>query len=109
MSEALRVGVLGAGSWGTALAHLLGTSGHRVTLWALEPEVVAGINARHRNPLFLTEAELPEMVRATGELSEAVHGAELLLFVIPSQHVRGYLRHAREVLPAGVPLVICSK
>lgn len=54
----MRITVFGAGSWGCALAHQMARRGHDVLLWALEPEVAAGINADHRNPIFLTDAEL---------------------------------------------------
>ena len=54
----MRLSVIGAGSWGTALAHQLARKGHRVRLWAREPEVVEGINANHRNPLFLSDLEV---------------------------------------------------
>jgi len=105
----LRVGVLGAGNWGTALAQLLARRKHDVTLWALEPEVVTGINDDHKNPLFLTEAELSPRIRATVDLREAVTNAQLLLYVIPAQFVRSYLVQMRDFLPPGIPLVICSK
>ena len=66
----MRISVFGAGSWGCALAHQMARRGHDVVLWALEPEVSAGINADHRNPIFLTDAELhpgyPEHQRSRG-------------------------------------------
>jgi len=104
-----KVTVLGAGHWGTALAHLAGRQGHEVTVWALEPEVVDGINHEHRNPVFLDEVELPGSVRATGDLGESVRGAEMVLVVIPSQFVRSYMVAIREDLPPRIPVVICSK
>jgi glycerol-3-phosphate dehydrogenase (NAD(P)+) len=105
----MRIGVLGAGSWGTAMAHLLADRGHRIGLWAHEPEVVEGINADHRNPLYMTDVTLPESVVATGELGAAVSGVEMLLSVVPAQFVRGYLQEAGRHLPPGVPIVVCSK
>ncbi len=105
----LRIGVLGAGSWGTALAALAAGRGHRVTLWAFEPEVVEGINTRHHNPLYIDAVALPPSLRATDDLAEAVGEAEMVLSVIPAQHVRRYLVELRNLLPAGIPLVICSK
>lgn len=105
----MRIGVIGAGSWGTALAHLLAGRGHGVGLWAYEPEVVEGINGDHRNPLYMTDVILPESVVATGELRAAVSGAEMVLFVVPAQFVGGYLQEAGRHLPPGVPIVVCSK
>jgi glycerol-3-phosphate dehydrogenase (NAD(P)+) len=103
-----RVAVIGAGSWGTALGHLLARRGHDVTMWAYEPEVVAGINQNHHNPLFMSEAALPPNVRATGELAEALRGAQMVLFTIPAQLLRARVREVASLLPE-VPLVICSK
>jgi glycerol-3-phosphate dehydrogenase (NAD(P)+) len=104
-----RIGILGGGSWGTALAQMLAKGGHQATLWAMEPEVVGGINTEHRNPLYLSDIPLPEALRATGDLEEAVRDADIVLFVIPAQFVRGYLVEVHDHLPPGIPLVICSK
>jgi len=105
----LKVSVLGAGSWGTALAHLMGSQGHDVTIWAMEPEVVQGINEEHRNPVFLKEAHLPETVGATESITEAVAGAQMVLMVIPSQFVRERMVAVRDHIPRDIPIVICSK
>ncbi len=67
----MRITVFGAGSWGCALAHQMARRGHDVLLWALEPEVSAGINADHRNPIFLTDAELHPAIRSTSDIEEA--------------------------------------
>jgi len=104
-----KITVLGAGSWGTALSHFLASSGHEVTLWALEPEVVEGINTRHKNPIYMKDAELPPNLKASGDYAEALEGAQLVLFVIPAQVVRGCLAQLAQLLPRDVPLVICSK
>jgi glycerol-3-phosphate dehydrogenase (NAD(P)+) len=105
----MRIGVLGAGSWGTALAQLVAGSGHQVDLWAYEAEVVAGINDEHKNPLYLAHLPLPESIIATGDLAAAVAQAEMVLFVVPAQFVRGYLKEAGRHLASGVPIVVCSK
>ena len=107
--ETCRIGVIGAGSWGTALAHLCAGRGHRVTLWAFEREVVDGVNRERKNPLYMSGVTLAEGVTATGDLEQAMRGADLLLFVIPSQHVRAQLRAARALFRPEVPVVICSK
>ncbi|MBI5507591.1 MAG: NAD(P)-dependent glycerol-3-phosphate dehydrogenase [Deltaproteobacteria bacterium] len=103
------MGILGAGSWGTALAHLAGTAGHQVTLWAYEPEVVASINATRRNPLYLPDSVLPTSVRATADLEELARDQALLLCVVPAQLLRGYLGALAPRLDTTTPLVICSK
>ena len=107
--KTLKVTVLGAGSWGTALTHLVARQGHQVKLWAREAEVVEGINRTRHNPLFMSEAELPEGVTATGDLGEAVRDAEMVLVLIPSQFVRSHMVAIRDDLPAHIPVVICSK
>jgi len=108
-NQSLRIGVLGAGSWGTALAHLLASRGHAVDHWAHEPEVVSGINRHRRNPIYLSEVQLADGITATGDLRQAAKAAEMVLFVIPAQFVRGYVRRVRDDLPPGIPLVVCSK
>lgn len=107
--ESIRVGVLGAGSWGTALAQQLAVRGHDVRLWAFEPEVVAGINANHENPIYMTGHRLSERITATGDIEEAVTDAAMILFVIPAQHERTFVREVSGYLPADAPLVICAK
>jgi glycerol-3-phosphate dehydrogenase (NAD(P)+) len=108
IEERWRVAVLGAGSWGTALGHLLASRGHDVVMWAYEPEVVAGINQQHNNPLFMSEAPLPPNMTATGDFAQALNGARMVLFTIPAQLLRARVREIAPLLPE-VPLVICSK
>ncbi|MBN1655740.1 MAG: NAD(P)-dependent glycerol-3-phosphate dehydrogenase [Deltaproteobacteria bacterium] len=105
----MRIAVLGAGSWGTVLAHLLAVKGHRVRLWAYERQVVSAINAEHRNPLYATELALRDTISATSDAREAVADAEMLLFVIPVQFVRSTLKEIYGALSPGIPIVVCSK
>ena len=104
-----RIGILGAGNWGTALAHLLARQGHEIRIWAYETEVVDGINRGKRNPLYLEGITLPDNVLATEDPMQAVARAEMLLFVIPAQFMRMNLKTIAGVLPPRIPLVICSK
>lgn len=83
--------VLGAGAWGTALACQLVRCGVPTTLWAREPEVVESINRERRNALFLSDAELPEGLTATGDLERAVSGARIVVSSIPTQFIRSTL------------------
>ena len=105
----MRVGVIGAGSWGSALAIHLGRVGCPVRLWAYEDEVVEGIEAKRRNPLFLTETEFPPGVEATGSLEHACEGAEVVLLVVPVQFARSVVARLKGLVPEGVPLVSASK
>lgn len=104
-----RMGVIGGGAFGTAMACVLRRSRHEVLLWAREPEVVSAINERHANALFLAGVELDSGIRATTELAEATRGAELVLMAVPAQHVRGVALAMASALSPGTPVVSCSK
>ncbi len=97
----MNVAVVGAGSWGTALALHLARAGCSVALWAREAEVVAGIRERRSNPLFLSEFTIPAGVRATGDLAEAGRGADAVVLVVPVQFARAVLRELRPHLGPG--------
>ena len=107
MSE--RVAVIGAGSWGTALANLLAKKGLDVRMWSFEPDVAEGINAQHRNGRYLAQIELHPGLRATTQIAEAVADAEIVLSVSPSQHVRRTLIAAAPAMRADVLVVSASK
>ena len=74
-----RIAVIGGGSWGTALANRLAQNGHLVRLWAYEPELVAEINERHTNSLFLPGIQLDPALSCTGSLAEAAGGCGIVL------------------------------
>src|SRR3546814_4015893 len=78
------VAVLGAGSWGTALAALIARHGHRTVLWGRDAAIVEAIDQRHENPRYLPGIALPEGLRATIDLAAAMRGADLVLVVVPS-------------------------
>jgi glycerol-3-phosphate dehydrogenase (NAD(P)+) len=101
----MRIGVIGGGAWGTALAQVAASGGREVLLWAREGEVVEAINAGHQNPLFLKDIPLSPTIRAIGDLDE-LDAVDAILVVAPAQHVRGVLAAA----PIGsTPLVLCAK
>jgi glycerol-3-phosphate dehydrogenase (NAD(P)+) len=104
-----RVGIVGGGAFGTAMACVLRRSGHEVTLWAREPEVVAAINQRAVNPLFLQGVQLDPRIRAAGSLAAAVDGAEFVLLAPPAQHMRAVTVSLQPHLARGTPVVSCSK
>lgn len=101
----MRIGVIGGGAWGTALAQVAAADGQRVILWAREPEVVESINARHVNELFLSSVPLSECIVATDDL-DALREADALLVVAPAQHVRAVLGGQDF---GTKPLVLCAK
>lgn len=82
------IAVLGAGSWGTALACSLAGGGHAVRLWTLDPEHAAALATTRRNEPFLPMATLPDAIVPTADLAEAVDGAWLWVVAVPSQAVR---------------------
>jgi glycerol-3-phosphate dehydrogenase (NAD(P)+) len=101
--------VVGAGSWGTALANVLAKKDIDTTIWAYEAEVAQGIRAERRNPVYLSEIELDPRLRATTSVAEAVTGADVVVSVSPSHVVRGVMAAARPHLAEGVLLVSASK
>ena len=99
------IGVIGGGAWGTALAQAMAGDGSGVKLWAREPELVAEINERHSNSLFLPGASLAPTIHATGNLA-ALAELPVLLLVAPAQHLARVLAD----LPGySGDLVLCAK
>ena len=105
----MEITVFGAGSWGCALAHQMARRGHDVRLWALEPEVAEGINTDHRNPIFLTDAELHPAIRCTNDLEEAAGHAAVWIWVVPVQFSRAVMDRLAPMLRDEVVLVSASK
>ncbi len=104
-----RVAVVGAGSWGTALANLLARKGVPVTLWSHEADVAEGIEREHRNPRYLAEVELDPRLRATADMAEAVEGAEVVVSVSPSHVVRPVMSLAARSMRPDALVVSASK
>jgi glycerol-3-phosphate dehydrogenase (NAD(P)+) len=92
----VRVSIVGAGSWGTALAIHLARSGHDTALWTRDPDVASGITKERRHPRRLPEFEIPRNVRATVDLGDAFDHADTVLLSVPCVAMR-------EVLQAGPP------
>jgi glycerol-3-phosphate dehydrogenase (NAD(P)+) len=103
-----RVGVLGGGAWGTALAQVCARAGLAPTLWAREAEAVAAINLAHENRLFLPGVPLEASVHATSALADLC-GADLILAVAPAQHLRSMLQQFAQHSSVGQPIVLCAK
>lgn len=99
------VGIIGAGAWGTALAAVMADIHDRVLIWALEPEVVDGINRAHENHLYLPKLPLSPKIRATSDMGETAACTALLL-VTPAQHLRATLKSLPDSQAA---LLLCSK
>jgi glycerol-3-phosphate dehydrogenase (NAD(P)+) len=104
-----RVTVLGAGSWGTALAVHLARVGHDVRLWARDPATVRDIVARRANVVYLPDVVLPDGVSPTDSLEEAVGGTDLIVSAIPSHGCRTVMRAVRPHLLPGAIIVSATK
>ena len=101
----MKLGVVGGGAWGTALAQVAAAKGQETLLWALEDEVVASVNQRHENTVYLPGLRLSEAIRATSDMADMV-SCDAWLMVTPAQHMRTVL----ELAPArNRPLILCSK
>jgi glycerol-3-phosphate dehydrogenase (NAD(P)+) len=106
----MRIAVVGAGAWGTGLAIVLGRKGtHEVRLWAREPEVRDSITSSRINQLFLPGETVPNSVSVTGELKEALSGAEIVVSVTPSQHCRRVFQDMRPYLASNMIFVSATK
>ena len=102
-----RVGVAGAGAWGTALAVCALSAGREVHVWAREPEIAASLSTGGGNPTFLPGASVPAMPASTdmAELADC----DAILLVAPAQHMRATVRGLAPRLKPGTPVALCSK
>ena len=104
----MKIAIIGAGAWGTALATAARRAGCGVLVWAFETEVVDSIASDHENRLYLPGVMLDPEIRATGELADTVE-ADVILLAAPAQHLRRTIEPLAGQLPPSTPLVICSK
>ncbi|MCO5135564.1 MAG: NAD(P)-dependent glycerol-3-phosphate dehydrogenase [Phyllobacteriaceae bacterium] len=104
-----RIAVLGAGSWGTALASVLARKGHETVLWGRDEETIAAINAKRRNPRYLPDIALPDELAATGDVGKALQGAELILLVTPAQTIAKMAEALSGKIGPATPLILCAK
>lgn len=107
MSE--RIGVIGAGSWGTTLANLLAKKGHPVRLWSFEEDVTAAIADERENTVYLPGVALDDRLEPTSDIGEAVVEADVVVSVSPSQHVRAVMTEAASTLGEDALVVSASK
>lgn len=103
------VAVIGAGSWGTALAVQLGRSGLAVRLWARDPALARTIADTHENPRYLPGVTMPESVLATLDHAEACDGADLVIVAVPSHFLRGVIQPMAAAVAPGAVLVSATK
>src|SRR5262245_17503879 len=108
-TESKNVAVIGAGSWGTALAMVAAHNNHRVRLWAREREVADEVNRAHRNPFYLSDFELPDNIHATTAVEEAMNAANFALLVVPSHAMREMVAALQPFLNERIILVSAAK
>lgn len=104
-----RVTVLGAGSWGTALAVHLGRIGHDVRLWARDPSLASDIEKRRANAIYLPDISLPDSVTVTDAIAEALADTELIVSAIPSHGCRAVMRTAAPFVSSRATIVSATK
>jgi glycerol-3-phosphate dehydrogenase (NAD(P)+) len=108
MTRIHKVGVIGAGAWGTALALVCARAGRQVRLWAREAEVIEQVRTSRENSLFLPGLRLDDAVEVTGDMA-ALADCELILAVAPAQHLRGALTAFAPHARAAAPVAVCAK
>jgi glycerol-3-phosphate dehydrogenase (NAD(P)+) len=104
----VRVAIVGAGAWGTALSWAMRRAGCDTILWARDPAVADAINRRHRNPTYLSDIDLDPAIPATSDL-RALAGADIGLLALPAQSLREVAGRLRAVVDADAIIVICAK
>jgi glycerol-3-phosphate dehydrogenase (NAD(P)+) len=109
MADPMKIAVLGAGSWGTALAALMARHGHAVTLWGRDAAISAAIDQRHENPRYLPGIALPDNLRATTDMAAALATADLVLVVVPSHAFTETLRTLAPLRPGGAGVAWATK
>ncbi len=104
-----RIGILGAGSWGTALAVLQAHNGHAVTLWEFQPNVAETLKCKRENSDFLPGVKIPDAIAITSDLTLAVENQDLILLVIPSHVVRSVAQQMAPHNLGDAIVVSCAK
>lgn len=104
-----RVAVLGAGSWGTALAVHLARVGHDVRLWARDPSLVDAMRSRRANPVYLADVRFPGGLSVTPDIAEAANGCDVVVSAIPSRGCRAVMRAVAPHVALGTTLVSATK
>ncbi|MDH3807716.1 MAG: NAD(P)H-dependent glycerol-3-phosphate dehydrogenase [Desulfuromonadales bacterium] len=105
----MKIGVIGAGSWGTTLANVLAKKGHDVTLWVYEADLAKRLQETGVNDLYLDGITLSSKLAYTNDLSEAAQNSQLILLVSPSQVMRHVLKDLKAYIPEDCLLVSAAK
>lgn len=108
INEIHKIGIVGAGAWGTALALVARRAGRDAILWARRPELADAINREARNPIYLPDIAIDPPIVATSDLG-AVAASDAILLAVPAQHLRAIARQLAALLRAAPAMVICAK
>ncbi len=103
-----KIGVIGSGTWGTAIAVLLNNNGHQVDLWSAIPSEIEEMERTHKHK-NLPEVTLPDSIRFTADLKTAMEGKDLLVLAVPSVYVRSTAKRMKEFCPEGQIIVDVAK
>ena len=103
-----RIGIVGAGAWGTALSRVARRAGREVVIWARAPETAAAIDRHHANPERLPGVELDPEIRATSHLPDLA-SADAILLAMPAQFLREVTERMAPAVARAVPAVVCAK
>jgi glycerol-3-phosphate dehydrogenase (NAD(P)+) len=104
-----RAAVIGAGSWGTALAVHLAGAGREVGLWAFEPDLAAEMARRRANPTYLPDVTFPDSIGPTNAFADALTGARYVVVAVPSHALRSVLQGAAPFIPTDATVVTATK
>lgn len=105
----MKATIIGAGSWGTALAVVLQSNGHDVMIWAREPEIAKNINEKHHNPTYLPDLTIPESIQCSTCLVDGLHERDLVVFATPSHTMREVAERVKPHLSGNEIVVSVSK
>jgi glycerol-3-phosphate dehydrogenase (NAD(P)+) len=105
----MKIGVLGAGSWGTALAMVLADKDHEVKIWSIIPDQLKEINEKRTNNSYLKNITIPERITAVSTLEETIEGADYIIMSVPSSAVREVSRNLKPLIKDNVILVNTAK
>ena len=109
MDSNKKVGIIGAGSFGTALAMVLANKGHQVTLWARDFMQISYMEKNLENKHYLPDVKLPETIEFTSDLETAVSGKDYLVFAVPAQSFRGVFEKSCQYFDSSVPVINVAK
>ncbi|MBO5997605.1 MAG: NAD(P)-dependent glycerol-3-phosphate dehydrogenase [Alphaproteobacteria bacterium] len=104
-----KIGLIGAGIWGTGLALTAARAGCEVMAWALEDEVVSSINHQHCNTMYLPDIPLPDTIKATSNITDVLNFADNVLMVVSAQHTRSVIEKIKDSIRPENRLILCAK